>query len=92
MLKSELIQEIVERSGLKKKDVRLVMDLFAEVMKEELLRGEKVIVPGIGTFETTEQEERIGKNPNTGEEIMIPKTRHPKFHASRSLRDALKGK
>ncbi|MFP9216771.1 HU-related DNA-binding protein HupN, partial [Enterococcus faecalis] len=68
--------------------VEKVFDTISEALKS----GEKVSIPGFGTFEVRERAARKGRNPQTGEEIDIPATKAPAFKPAKALKDAVKAK
>jgi len=61
-------------------------------MTHSLVRGEKVILVGFGTFQIMERKARRGKNPQTGQTIEIPAKKVPKFRPGKSLREAVRKK
>ena len=89
MNKTELINAVAEKTGLSKKDsdkaVNAVVDSIVEAMKA----GEKVTIIGFGAFEAKERAARIGRNPQTKQEIRIPATRIPQFKAGKALKDII---
>jgi DNA-binding protein HU-beta len=89
MTKAELIDAVTENTGLKKRDVNEVVESLLEAVKSTLQKGEKVQLIPFGSFETRERQKREGRNPKTGEKLMIPARRVPAFHAGKDLRDAL---
>ena len=89
MNKKELIKAISERTDITQKEVDIVLSEFQDVVKEELAKGEKVQLVGFGTFEVTERGERMGRNPKTGEEMLIKSSKSPKFKAGKALKDAV---
>lgn len=91
MNKSELIEKMVLKSNVAKKDTERVVKAFEEVVTEELAAGGKIQLVGFGTFEVAERKERIGRNPKTNEEMIIPAGKVPKFKAGKSLRESVKG-
>lgn len=60
-----------------------------ECIQEALSKGDKVQLVGFGTFEVKERAERKGRNPQTGEEILIPATVVPIFKAGKGLKEAV---
>ncbi|MFR6664839.1 MAG: HU family DNA-binding protein [Thomasclavelia spiroformis] len=54
------------------------------------MKGERIPIVGLGAFETADVEERIGKNPKTGQPVNIPAHRKPKFKISKTLKDAVR--
>lgn len=90
MNKAELAAAIAERTNLKKKDADAAVAAFTEVVIEELQKGEKVAISGFGVFEIVERKEREGRNPKSGETLMIEASRAPKFRPGKNLKDAVK--
>lgn len=73
MNKTELIDQIAERTGVAKKDVGAVIDGFFIEVSQVVARGEdKLTIPGFVSFEQVPQKARKGFNPQTGEPIEIP--------------------
>ncbi len=60
-------------------------DSILEVLEENLKAGEEINFIGWGKFEVVEKAERIGRNPKTGEEIVIPAKKTVKFKAGKNL-------
>lgn len=89
MNKSELIQSIVDKTELKKKDVEKMTAALLQSIEEELSKGEKVQLVGFGTFEVRERAGRVGRNPRTGEELVIPAAKVPAFKPGKALKDAV---
>lgn len=89
MNKTELVAAVAKKSELSKKNVEAVLKAFTEVVAEELQSGGKVQLVGFGTFEVSERAERIGRNPKTGEEMIIAASKAPKFKAGKALKDAI---
>jgi DNA-binding protein HU-beta len=87
--KSELINAIAEKSGLTKKDSEKALNAFVEAVEESLTKGNKVQLIGFGTFEVRERSARKGRNPQTGEEIMIPAAKVPAFKPGKALKESV---
>ena len=87
--KAELITAVAEKADLTKRDVETVVNAITEVIEEALARGEKVSLVGFGTFEIRDRAARMGRNPQTKQEIKIPATRVPAFRAGKSLKDRI---
>lgn len=90
MNKTELIQAVVEKSGLTKKDVTKVVESTFESITETLQSGDKVQLIGFGNFEVRERAARKGRNPRTKEDIEIPASKVPAFKPGKALKDAVK--
>lgn len=89
MNKKELVAAIADKCGMKKVDADKVMEAFTEIVTEELRNGGKVALVGFGTFEVSERAEREGRNPKSGETMMIPASKIPKFKAGKALKDGV---
>ena len=89
MIKSDLVNQVAQRTGLTKKDSARAVDALFEAIREELQNGGKVQLVGFGTFEVKQREARIGRNPKTMEEIRIPARRVPVFRPGKELRDSV---
>ena len=91
MTKVELVAAVAEKAGISKKAAGAAVAAYVDVVTETLANGEKVVIPGFGTFEVSERSERTGRNPATGEEITIAASKSPKFKAGSALKQAVKG-
>ena len=89
MNKTELIAAVAEQAELSKKDAEKALKAFTDVIAAELVKGEKVQLVGFGTFEVSERAARVGRNPQTKQEITIPASKAPKFKAGKALKDSL---
>ncbi len=89
MTKTELIDQIAEKSGLTKKDSGKAIDAVIESMTQALSKGDKVQLVGFGSFEVRKREARKGRNPQTGAEIKIEARKVPVFKAGKALKDAV---
>ena len=92
MNKTELITAVAEKTGLTKKDVEKTVNAFLDTVKEEVASDGKVQLIGFGTFEARVRKERLGKNPRTGEEIVIEAAKVPAFKAGKAFKDVVAGK
>ncbi|VEU82560.1 HU family DNA-binding protein [Acholeplasma hippikon] len=91
MNKTELIALVADKAGSTQVQAEAIINAFAEVVTETLAeRKEKVVVTGFGTFEVRNRVARKGKNPRTGEEIVVPAQKTPAFKAGKLLKDAVK--
>lgn len=90
MNKTQLIDAVAKASDLKKKDAEAAVAAVFATIENALREGEKVQIVGFGTFEVKNREAHQGRNPATGESIMIPASKHPTFSAGKALKEALK--
>lgn len=89
MTKSELINQIAEKSELTKKDAEKAFSAVVSTITEALINGDKVQIVGFGTFEVRDRKEKQSKNPQTGETITVPAKKAPAFKAGKALKDAV---
>lgn len=88
--KAELVDMVADETGMKKKDVKDVMDTMLDKISEHLDRDYKVQLTGFGTFEVRERKERTGVRPGTTERIRIPASKYPAFKPGKSLKEGMK--
>lgn len=88
MTKSELVALICEkRPNVSKKDIELVVNTIFKSMKLALIRGERIEIRGFGSFTVKHRDERVGRNPKTGDPVHIPAKRVPFFTVGKELRE-----
>jgi len=85
MNKAELINHVANSTGISKSKAAEVINAFTEAVQSSLEKSERVSLVGFGTFETSNRQARKGRNPQTGEEILIPAKRVAKFRPSVKL-------
>jgi integration host factor subunit beta len=92
MIKSELIQTIAEENPhLFQRDVeRIVGTVFDEII-EAMAAGHRVELRGFGAFSVKKREARQGRNPRTGDTVMVEEKYVPFFKTGKLLRDRLNG-
>lgn len=86
MTKAEIVEHIYERVGFSKKEAAEVVESIFEVIKARLEQGEKVKISGFGNFVINEKRPRKGRNPQTGDEIVISGRRVLSFKPSQVLK------
>ena len=89
MNKVELIAAVAEKAGLSKKDADKAVAAVVASIEEALIKGDKVQLIGFGTFEVRERAARVGRNPQTKEEIKIDASKQPVFKAGAALKKAV---
>ena len=89
MNKTQLIDVVATKTGLKKKDAEAAVNAVNEAITEALKAGDKVQIIGFGTYEVKQRAAREGRNPKTGETITIAASKAPAFSAGKALKDAV---
>lgn len=89
MNKTELVAAMADAAEISKKDAEKALKAFTDVVADELKKGGKVQLVGFGTFEVSERAAREGRNPQTGETMVIKASKTPKFKAGKALKDMM---
>ncbi|VAV84903.1 Integration host factor alpha subunit [hydrothermal vent metagenome] len=87
MTKADLVEVAFEKVGCSKKDLAEVVDQVFETIKGALEQGDKVKISGFGNFTVRHKKARRGRNPQTGDEIIIGERRVMTFKPSQILKD-----
>ncbi len=89
MTKAEIVERIYEKVGFSKKEATEVVEAIFEIIKRRLEQGEKVKISGFGNFVVHTKRPRKGRNPQTGEEIIISGRRVLAFKPSQVLKKTI---
>lgn len=89
MTKAEIIEAIHTKIGFSKKESADIVEMVFDTIKDTLEKGEKIKISGFGNFVVRQKRPRIGRNPQTGEEIEISARKVLTFRASQVLKAAL---
>jgi integration host factor beta subunit len=87
MTKAQIVEEIVQKTGLTKKDVAEAVDQFLKAISEALASGKHLEIRGFGTFKVKNRKSRMARNPRTGEPVPVPERNVPIFKVSKELKD-----
>lgn len=90
--RQELQDRLRQRLGLSNREAGLMLEAFLETIVCQLEKGGVVTLSGLGRFDTRLTTPRPGRNPATGQEVIIPAHIRPVFTFSRSLRTIATGK
>lgn len=82
---------VADKAELTKADAGKAISALFDSIQDTLSQGEKVAIPGFGTFEVADRPARQGRNPQTGAAIEIAASKAAKFKAGKGLKDALNG-
>ncbi len=87
--KLDLVESVYEKIGFSKKEAgEFVESIFAEI-KLKLIAGDKVKISGFGNFVVNDKKPRKGRNPQTGEQIIISERRVLTFKSSQILKEKI---
>lgn len=89
MTKADIVEHIYDQVGFSKKEASDVVELIFEIIKQRLEQGEKVKISGFGNFVINHKNPRRGRNPQTGEAIIISGRRVLSFKPSPVLKSAV---
>lgn len=87
MNKSELIDALASKTGESKRSVGDMLEALIDTVQGEIASGNKVTLPGFGTWERRERSARTARNPQTGEPIQIAASKVPAFKAGSSFKE-----
>ncbi len=88
--KADIVNHVANAvNGVTKAQAGAVVDPLFDFITGALADGDRVLVPGFGTFMVSERAARKGRNPRTGEEIEIAASTVPRFRAGKALKEAV---
>jgi integration host factor subunit alpha len=92
MTKSDMVEKIYEKIGFSKKESAELVEMVFDIIKSTLEVGEKIKIAGFGNFVVKEKADRRGRNPQTGEEIVISARKILTFKPSQVLKASINTK
>ena len=92
LTKADLIDSVFNQTDLQKQESTPIVESLLEIIKRTLESGEDVLISGFGEFSVKDKEERKGRNPATGEDLMLAPRRVVTFKCSGVLVDKMNGK
>ena len=91
MTKADIVEKVYQKIGFSKKEASELVEMVFTSLKDVLTKGDKVKISGFGNFVVREKNERVGRNPQTGEQIKISARRVLTFRPSQVLKAMLNG-
>jgi len=85
LIKQDLIQRVVERTGLPRTKAEAAVDTIFDSMKQALSGGERIELRGFGVFNVRPRKTGIGRNPRTGAEVSIAPGKAVRFKPGKEL-------
>lgn len=89
MIKIDLARILAEKQECTLKQSQEFVNAAIDEIGYALERGERVLLAGFGCFEVRQRESRQGRNPKTGQELVIPSAKYPAFRAGKLLKERL---
>ena len=89
MTKAELIAKVAQSAQMGKTEANQALNAVLDAMQEALAKDGKVILSGFGMFWTEKKDERLGRDPRTGETITVPARTGIKFKAYSQLKEKI---
>lgn len=89
LTKADIVERVADRLNCSKSEAAALIDSFFDIVKDKLAAGEVVKLSGFGSFRVRQKRPRRGRNPQTGETLVIEGRRVVSFRASPVLRRSL---
>jgi DNA-binding protein HU-beta len=89
--KADLVSSVANSTGESKRTVADVLDATISTIEKQVKKGEKVTLPGFGTFSRRNRAARTARNPRTGEEIQVKASKVPAFKPGAGFKDVVSG-
>jgi integration host factor subunit alpha len=86
LTKAKMAEALFEELGLNKREAKELVELFFEEIRAALENGQQVKLSGFGNFDLREKNARPGRNPKTGEEILVSARRVVTFRPGQKLK------
>ncbi len=87
MIKLDIINEVVNKTGITKTKAEMAVETVFESMKRALSHGERIELRGFGIFNVRPRKTGIGRNPRTGAQVNIPPGKAVRFKPGKELQD-----
>ena len=91
LTKADMAERLFEELGLNKREAKDMVEMFFEEIRMSLENGRQVKLSGFGNFDLREKKQRPGRNPKTGDRVVIKPKRLPFFKSGKELRERVDG-
>ena len=91
LTKTDIVELIVEKNDFSPAEAKDVLEELIEIIKSTLASGEDLMISGFGKFQVNEKKPRKGRNPATGNSMVLGKRRVVTFKCAGKLRDKING-
>jgi integration host factor subunit alpha len=92
LTKARIVESVVETNGYTQKKAFETVEIILELIKRSLENGEDVLISGFGKFCVKKKKKRRGRNPATGEDMMLAPRKRVTFRSSKKLREKVNEK
>jgi integration host factor subunit beta len=89
MTKAELVDEVGRQAALTRKHSEVIVDAVFSSIVDALQRGDKIELRGFGSFRVRRRASRTGRNPKTGQGVVVPPKKVPHFKPGKELRELI---
>lgn len=89
MTQTAIVSTLADKTGLKKSEVKSIIDAMTELATSEVKKNGEFTVPGFGKLKKTNRKAREGRNPATGAIIKIPAKTTVKFSVGKAMKDSV---
>ena len=89
MTQTAIVSTLADKTGLKKSEVKSVIDAITELATVEVKKNGEFTIPGFGKLKKTNRKAREGRNPATGAVIKIPAKTTVKFSVGKAMKDSV---
>ena len=92
LTKAHIVDAVAERNGFTRKKSIETVEILLELIKQSLKSGDDVLISGFGKFCVKKKKKRRGRNPATGEDMMLAPRKRVTFRSSKKLREKVNEK
>jgi len=89
LTKADIVQSLCQKNGYTLRQSIQIVGSLIEIIKNQLVAGDDVLISGFGKFCVKEKSKRRGRNPATGDDMMLDARRIVTFKCSGKLRDRI---
>ena len=90
MTKAQIVEIVAKKAHLTKKAARESIDSFLDEIIRQIQKGEKVVLSGFGTYKLSKVKDKKGRNPQTGEDLIIKSHKVVRFVVGKTLKRLVK--
>lgn len=91
MTKLDIINQIVDTTGLAKKDATVAVESFMKIVRDAMCEGENIYLRGFGTFQVKKRAQKTARNISKNTTITVPAHNFPGFKPAKSFHQKMKG-